>query len=76
MVLILLKGTTVVIGPAGFDVVTTEVTRHGLTYSDIAVVTVTESPKSGEALYEIADKLDVDIRITIKKKKKKFLGIF
>ena len=73
MKLILKEGSVAVEGPKGFEVVTSEITMHGLKYDDFAVIEVTESKDS--ALFEIADKLPSDL-VIILKKKKKFLGMF
>lgn len=73
MILILKAGGTAIEGPSGYNIVTTEATQNGLTYPDFAEVTVTKSIDT--VLYTIADKLPVDLRIILKKKKKLF-GLF
>lgn len=73
MTLTIRAGSLAIEGPIGYDIVDSEVTMDGLKYSNFAEVTATKSKEV--VLYTIAEKLPVDLRITLKKKKK-FLGVF
>ena len=55
--------------PKGYEVEYSSVFIDGMTYDDFAELIITDS------IITIADTLPVDLRITVKKKKK-FLGIF